>query len=63
MNLKQLNQNHDSLNTFINNKLHTISEKMNSYYSFHLLKSHVLPNQKVKSFDIHSLEKNKKKDK
>lgn len=60
MNLKQLNQNHDSLKTLINNKLHTISEKMNSYYSFHLLKSHVLSNQNVKSFDIHSLEKNKK---
>jgi len=60
MNLKQLQQNADSLKNTIDNRLQNFNEKLRSYYNFNTIDSLTKANTTPLAFNINSLSKNKR---
>jgi len=60
MNLKQLQQNADSLKNTIDNRLQNFNEKLRSYYNFNTIDSLKKANTTPVAFNINSLSKNKR---
>jgi len=60
MNLKQLQQNADSLKNTIDNRLQNFNEKLKSYYNFNPIDSLTKADTTPLAFNINSLSKNKR---
>ena len=60
MNLKQLQQNGDSLKNTINERLLSFNEKLRSYYNFNAVDSLSKSNTTPVAFNVNSLSKNKR---
>jgi lipopolysaccharide export system permease protein len=61
MNLKQLQESSDSLNSNINTRINTFKEKLLSYYQFESLDTLILSNKQAEVFSHSSISKNKQK--
>lgn len=61
MNLKQLQESSDSLNSNINTRINTFKEKLLSYYQFESLDTLILSNKQAEVFSHSSISTNKQK--